>query len=123
LVQGPASAQPPVPPDFPYNWIVYAGTQIKQNVGVPVIVVNGVRTPRQAAYLVENDLGDFVALGKSILANPNWPRQALEALATDRRAKEGQEAVATCSDCKVCAYFRPGSKCPVQKKTGAASRD
>src|SRR5690606_30298617 len=40
---------PEMPKSFPFNWIVFSGTQIKKHVSVPVIVVNGIRTPEQAA--------------------------------------------------------------------------
>jgi NADPH2 dehydrogenase len=92
---------PQVPEDFKYNWIVYGGTEIKKNVNIPVIVVNGIRTPEQASYLVENGLADFTALGKGLLIDPEWANKA-------RQNKE----VIPCIDCKVCAYFRPGASCP-----------
>jgi len=99
-------AEPSIPEDFGYNWIVYGGTVIKKNVSVPVIVVNGIRTPRQAGYLIENGLADFAAIGKGLLVNPNWAIQA----------QKGQEAV-TCLDCKRCAFFNPGTQCPAQHGT------
>jgi 2,4-dienoyl-CoA reductase-like NADH-dependent reductase (Old Yellow Enzyme family) len=91
----------PVPQDFKYNWVVYGGTQIKQNVKIPVIAVNGIRTPEQAGYLIENNLADFAALGKGLLVNPEWANEA----------QQNQKA-ATCLDCKVCSYFRrSGGEC------------
>lgn len=93
-----------VPPDFKYNWIVYGGTQIKRNVNVPVIVVNGIRTPEQANYLIEHDSADFVALGKGLLVDPEWANKA-------QRKQNG----AFCIDCKVCGFFRPGAVCPQQE--------
>jgi 2,4-dienoyl-CoA reductase-like NADH-dependent reductase (Old Yellow Enzyme family) len=93
-----------VPPDFKYNWIVYGGTQIKRNVKVPVIVVNGIRTPEQANYLIEHNLADFVALGKGLLVDPEWANKA-----------QRKQNVTTCIDCKACSYFRPGALCPQQE--------
>jgi len=65
-----------VPTDFNYSWIVYGGTQIKKHVHVPVIVVNGIRTPEQAAYLVEQGLTDLVAVGTGQLHDPEWVKKA-----------------------------------------------
>ena len=93
-----------VPPDFKYNWIVYGGTQIKRNVKVPVIVVNGIRTPEQANYLIKHNLSDFVALGKGLLVDPEWANKA-----------QRKQNVTACIDCKACAYFRPGTVCPQQE--------
>jgi 2,4-dienoyl-CoA reductase-like NADH-dependent reductase (Old Yellow Enzyme family) len=91
----------PVPQDFKFNWVVWGGTQIKKNVKIPVIVVNGIRTPEQAGYLVENNLADMAAIGKGLLVNPDWANEALQ-----------KQKVATCLDCKVCSYFRrDGGEC------------
>lgn len=98
-----------VPLDFKYNWVVFGGTEIKRNVSIPVIVVNGVRTPEQAGYLVENELADFVALGKGLLVDPEWANKA-----------QAKQNISTCISCKVCAYFRPGATCP--KLTGKTVR-
>lgn len=92
---------PPVPKGFAYNWIVYQGTQIKCHVDVPVIVVNGIRTPQQAAYLVENDLADFVAVGRGHLVDPQWARKAREGL-----------NVISCLECQRCQWFVDGQRCP-----------
>jgi NADPH2 dehydrogenase len=104
LLKMPDSTEPPVPEGFPYNWVVYGGTEIKKKVKVPVIAVNGIRTPEQAAYLIDNGLSDFVAIGKGQLANPEWANEA-----------QRNQKTLTCLDCKDCSFFRPGAECPVQK--------
>ena len=67
---------PVVPDDFNYKWIVYCGTEIKKNVKVPVIVVNRIRTPNQAKYLIENNMADFIAIGRGQIADPEWANKA-----------------------------------------------
>lgn len=97
-------ALPPVPRGFTYNWIVYAGTQIKKSVGVPVIVVNGIRQPEQAAYLVKEGLADFVSVGRGMWIDPEWAN----------KAQRGQD-VTGCLNCKTCMVFsfEPGVVCPL----------
>lgn len=95
---------PVVPEDFPFNWIVYIGTEIKKHVHIPVIVVNGIRKPEQASYLLENNLADFVALAKSQLVDPEWANKAIN----------GGEII-TCLECKVCQWFTDSRKCPGNK--------
>lgn len=92
---------PSVPEGFPFNWIVYIGTEIKKNVHIPVIVVNGVRRPDQASYLIENNLSDFVALAKSQLADPEWANKAI-----------GGREINTCLECPKCQWYTNGDKCP-----------
>jgi NADPH2 dehydrogenase len=90
-----------VPEGFPCNWIVYGATQIKNKVNIPVIAVNGIRTPEQAAYLVEKGLVDFTAIGKGLMVDPEWANKAL-----------AKTAITPCLDCKMCSLFRPGAVCP-----------
>lgn len=92
---------PKVPEGFPFHWIVYNGTQIKKNVGLPVIVVFGIDTPEKAEYLIENDLTDFVAVGKAQLADHEWTKHARE-----------KESVVTCLKCPDCFWRHDGKKCP-----------
>jgi NADPH2 dehydrogenase len=91
----------PVPKYFHYNSIVYRGTLIKERVTVPVIVVNAIRTPLEAAYLVENKLADFVAIGRGLLVDPEF-------------VKKGQKylQVTPCLRCKACAYHNSSNSCP-----------
>jgi NADPH2 dehydrogenase len=90
-----------VPPYFHYNSIVYRGTQIKEKVGVPVILVDGIRTPLDADYLIKNNYADFVAIGRGLLVDPEW-------------ANKGQKylQVTPCLRCKACAYRNPPRTCP-----------
>lgn len=90
-----------VPENFAYNWIVYGGTEMKKQLKVPVIVVNDIKTPEQANYLVENKLSDFVALGKALLVDEEWVNEA-----------ERKEPISKCFGCKRCNWFMGGSKCP-----------
>ena len=92
---------PEVPKDFPYNWIVYCGTQIKQAVKIPVIVVNGIRTSAQASFLIENNLADFVAIGKAQLVDKNWANKV-----------SANKEPNPCLNCAKCAWFSDGRKCP-----------
>ena len=62
---------PSVKKDFPFNWIVYCGTEMNKKVNIPVIVVNGIRTPEQAEFILDSKLADFVVVGKGSLSDPN----------------------------------------------------
>lgn len=90
-----------VPADFQGSWIAYMGTAVKAQVGVPVILVNGVRTPAEAAYFTDRGLIDLVALGRAHLVDPAWTN----------KAQAGVEPV-SCLNCKPCRWFKDGSECP-----------
>lgn len=95
------STHPEVPENYEYNWIVYLGTEIKKHIKVPVIAVNGIRTPEQAEKLAEKYNIDFVAVGKGLLADPYWVVNAYE-----------NSSIVNCRECKRCAFFFNGRQCP-----------
>ncbi len=60
------------PADFPLSWVVYAGTQIKKHMKIPVIVVNQIKEEKDASWIIENGLSDFVAIGRALISRANW---------------------------------------------------
>lgn len=61
-----------IPEDFPLDWVIYMGTEIKKRVNIPVIGVRKIKKEREASWLIENNLLDFVAVGRAMIARPNW---------------------------------------------------
>lgn len=58
-----------VPEDFPHNAIVYGGKIIKDDVKrVPVILANEIKSIEQGEWLLEQNYGDAIAYGRSLLA-------------------------------------------------------
>lgn len=64
------------PADFPLDWVIYMGTVIKKHVNIPVIGVRKIKTEEQASYLIENNLLDFVAVGRAMIFMPHWMDKA-----------------------------------------------
>ncbi|MBM7614946.1 NADH:flavin oxidoreductase [Alkaliphilus hydrothermalis] len=92
-----------VPPeDYPYSFITYMGTEIFKQVDIPVACVFGIKEPKQAEYLLENEMIDMVAVGKGLLADPNWTNKAIKG-----------EGVNICYNCAPwCKYGKDGKTCP-----------
>lgn len=61
-----------IPTDFKFDWVIYMGIEIKKRVKIPVIGVRNIKRESEASYLVENNLLDFVAVGRAMIARPNW---------------------------------------------------
>ena len=61
-----------LPKDFPFDWVVYLGVEIKKHVNIPVIGVRNIKTEEQASFLIENEMLDLVAIGRGMIARPNW---------------------------------------------------
>lgn len=94
-----------VPEGFKGNWIAYMGTAVKKEVSIPVILVNGVRLPEEAAWFVETGHIDMVALGRAHLVDPSWTQKAAAG-----------ELPVSCLNCKPCRWFKDGRECPRVKE-------
>ena len=79
---------------------------IKKEVQIPVGVVNEIQTPQRANYLIENNLADFVNLGRPILADPHWVS----------KAQHHEEMIVGCLTCKPrCKFYTNSAQCPAFK--------
>ncbi|MCX6306677.1 MAG: NADH:flavin oxidoreductase [Bacteroidetes bacterium] len=97
---------PRTPAGFNYNWIIFSGTVIKQHSGIPVIVVNEIKTAERAEWLIGNNLADFVALGRPQLADPDWVNHI-----------KNNEAINQCLGCKPrCRWYEDSKLCPARIK-------
>ncbi len=97
---------PRTPPGYEYNWIVYSGSVIKAHAGIPVIVVNEIKTRERAEWLLENNHADFAALARPQLADPDWVTHV-----------KHDEKVNPCLTCKPkCRWFEDSRLCPARKK-------
>ncbi|MGL5124049.1 MAG: NADH:flavin oxidoreductase [Fusobacteriaceae bacterium] len=65
-----------MPIAFPLDWVVYMGVEIKKQVKIPVIGVRKIREEKDASWLIENNLLDFVAVGRGMIARPDWVKWA-----------------------------------------------
>jgi len=56
--------------------LVQYAARIRERVKIPVIAVGKLRTPALAEAALANGQADFIALGRELLADPDWPRKA-----------------------------------------------
>lgn len=66
------------PMSMPDGLLVPFAESIKRSVGVPVIAVGKIRSPAQAEEIIRMGKADFIAVGRSLLADPDWPKKAQE---------------------------------------------
>jgi 2,4-dienoyl-CoA reductase-like NADH-dependent reductase (Old Yellow Enzyme family) len=90
-----------IPDGFPGNWIVYGAAKIKEQVSIPVIAVNSIKTPEVASYLIDNNLVDFAAVGRGQLADYNFTSHV----------RNGEDII-SCLSCRPCRWFSNGDNCP-----------
>lgn len=70
---------------YPEGWRVYLADSIKKEVDIPVIAVGVIRSPEVAEGIISDSRADFVALGRTLIADPEWPVKALEGRTEDIR--------------------------------------
>lgn len=58
--------------------LVSHAQEIKSTVNIPVITVGKIRTPEMASSILEKDQADFIAIGRTLLADPDWPNKVME---------------------------------------------
>lgn len=66
------------PISFPTGWRKYLAKAVKEQVRIPVIAANLIRTPEQAEAQLAEGIQDFIAMGRSYLADPEWAKKAME---------------------------------------------
>ena len=64
------------PTSFQPGWRSYLAKTVKQNVSIPVLAANLVRSPEQAEQQLEEGVQDFISLGRPLLADPDWANKA-----------------------------------------------
>ena len=76
-----------------YGFLVSQTKEIKRAVNVPVICVSGIRTPQQAEEIISNGDADMIALGRTLIADPDFCNKAFN----------GQdEDIRQCLSCQYC---------------------
>jgi len=76
---------------------------VKENVTVPVAVVGVIREPEIAEQILEKKQADFVVLGRTLIADPQWTNKAARG-----------ELFNHCISCNECARRRVYSGLPIR---------
>jgi len=93
----------PIP--YPQAWRTFLAERTKRVVSVPVIAVGVIREPAIAEFILAQEKADFVALGRALIADPDWPAKAL--------AGE-EESIRRCFGCNQCVVARHVEDAPLR---------
>ncbi|MEM0040115.1 MAG: FAD-dependent oxidoreductase [Thermofilum sp.] len=102
------------PPEYmPHGCLVDFAAAVKKNVSIPVITVGRLDDPFVAEKALRKGVADMVAIGRGLLADPEWPNKVRNGLF---------EEIRPCIGCHECFYriielARPLS-CAVNPRTG-----
>lgn len=99
------------PEGGPWTDRLLLGAAVRKAVGIPVIGVGGIRTPRQAEQVLAEGLVDMVAVGRGLLADPQWAAKALAGR---------EEDIHLCRRCPACHQYHEPELCPARIEAEAA---
>ncbi|MBI5967971.1 MAG: FAD-dependent oxidoreductase [Deltaproteobacteria bacterium] len=99
------------PMSYPQGAFIGDAEAIKKVVRIPVIGVGKIRDPGFAEKLLQEGQVDFIALGRTLVADPEWPRKAAEG-----RERE----IRRCISCNRCHRImsRMKIRCAVNARAG-----
>ena len=100
------------PMSYAQGWRSYLAAEVKKAVGIPVITVGVIREPKFAEEILSKGMSDFIAIGRGLLADPDWPKKAAEGNISD---------IKRCIGCNIgCLKERltKAIQCSVNPETG-----
>lgn len=66
------------PQGFSEGFRAHLATPIKDALNIPVTTAGVLRTPKYCDDIIKNNVTDFVSIGRGLIADPNWPKKAME---------------------------------------------
>ncbi|MCX5907164.1 MAG: FAD-dependent oxidoreductase [Deltaproteobacteria bacterium] len=99
------------PAAFPPASFIQDAEAIKQVVKIPVIGVGKINTPRLAEEILAAGKADLIALGRPLIADPEWPQKA---------AAGKESSIRRCIYCNRCVriMYRRQIRCAVNARAG-----
>jgi 2,4-dienoyl-CoA reductase-like NADH-dependent reductase (Old Yellow Enzyme family)/thioredoxin reductase len=80
---------------FKEGWRVYMATEARKNISIPVVCVGALRTPVYLESIINEGKSDFVALGRQLIADPEWANKACYGK---------DQSIRKCISCMACIY-------------------
>lgn len=102
------------PTSFPPASFIEDAAAIKKVVNIPVIGVGKINTPELAEKILKDKKADLIALGRPLIADPEWPHKVREGRKQD---------ICRCLYCNRCLriMYRQQIRCTVNARAGRES--
>ena len=92
-----------------FDPLLHLAGNARPELGIPVIGIGGILDPGTAEKALKTGIADLAAVGRGILADPQW------ALKTIRNTAE---KINTCRQCSPCLWYKTPEKCPSRLAAG-----
>ncbi len=93
--------------------LLHYAADVKKAVQIPVIAVGKLRTPELAKKALKEGAADFIAIGRTLLADPEWPKKVEEG-----RLNEINKCIACNQGCISRLFAQQDVWCTVNPKCG-----
>ncbi len=110
------SPRPLITREVPPGGFVYLAEAVKNVVSIPVIASNRIKYPQLASKIIEEGKADFVAIGRPLIADPQWPQKAYEG-----RYNEIRPCIA-CGHCLESLFSGNSIECTVNPRAGKETK-
>jgi 2,4-dienoyl-CoA reductase-like NADH-dependent reductase (Old Yellow Enzyme family)/thioredoxin reductase len=101
------------PPYFPMGFLSHLSEGIKKEVNIPVGSVGRIHDPRLAEALLEQGKADLIAVGRALIADPEWPNKAYQG-----RIDEICPCISCNQGCNDRMYYQQDVSCTVNPGMG-----
>lgn len=100
------------PYSYAPGWKKHIAKAVHDAVSIPVMATNTVKSPEYAAALLEEGVSDFVCLGRTLIADPDWVRKA------EAGDSLGIRKCLGCMFCREQLYSQLPIKCALNPRVG-----
>jgi NADPH-dependent 2,4-dienoyl-CoA reductase/sulfur reductase-like enzyme len=101
------------PPYYPMGFLAPLSEAIKKEVNIPVGVVGRIHTPEVAEDLLRQKKADLIAVGRGLIADPDWPKKA-----QGGRPETIRPCISCNQGCSDRMYFQQDISCTVNPAVG-----
>ena len=110
------SPRPLITREVPPGGFIHLAEAIKKVVNIPVIASNRIKYPQLANKVIKEGKTDFVAIGRPLIVDPEWPRKAYEG-----RYSEIRPCIA-CGHCLETLFSGSPVECTVNPRAGKENK-
>ncbi|RJP77167.1 MAG: NADH:flavin oxidoreductase [Desulfobacteraceae bacterium] len=97
----------------PQGCFVHLAEEVKKHVGIPVVTVGRIKDPHHADDIIRQGKADIVSLGRSLLADPQYPEKARQG-----RFSEIRPCIGCCLGCIHAVLAKEPGSCVVNPDVG-----
>jgi 2,4-dienoyl-CoA reductase-like NADH-dependent reductase (Old Yellow Enzyme family)/thioredoxin reductase len=101
------------PPYFPMGFLAPLSEAIRKEVKIPIGAVGRIHTPGLAEDLLRQGKADLIAVGRGLIADPDWPKKAQEG-----RPETIRPCISCNQGCSDRMYFQQDISCTVNPAVG-----